>query len=145
MACRKAAYRGSGIGGRLFVEACNQYRSMGCHKIKLTAPTRDAVCFMEHQGWLSKDIIPSTGGISISGRWGNVCSLIGKQKIHVQEEFIMAWKKLGMIFDLKQHNIGWLKSHAMLPSPLVLDDRIRASILPEGDGNGHSRISFSWI
>lgn len=53
----------------------------------------------------------------------------------------MAWKKLGMIFDLKQHNIGWLKSHAMLPSPLLLDDRLRVYFTGR-DINGHSRISF---
>lgn len=53
----------------------------------------------------------------------------------------MAWKKLGMIFDLKQHNISWLKSHAMLPSPLLLDDRIRVYFTGR-DGNGNSRISF---
>ena len=53
----------------------------------------------------------------------------------------MAWKKLGMVFDLKQHNIGWLKSHAMLPTPLLLDDRIRVYFTGR-DVNGHSRISF---
>jgi hypothetical protein len=53
----------------------------------------------------------------------------------------MAWKKLGMIFDLSQHKIDWIKSHAMLPSPLVLDDRIRVYFTGR-DGNNHSRISF---
>ena len=53
----------------------------------------------------------------------------------------MAWKKLGMVFDLKQHNIGWLKSHAMLPTLLLLDNRIRVYFTGR-DINGHSRISF---
>lgn len=53
----------------------------------------------------------------------------------------MAWKKLGQIFDLKEQNIGWIKSHAMLPTPLLLDDRIRVYFTAR-DGNGHSRISF---
>ncbi len=37
----------------------------------------------------------------------------------------MGWKKLGMIFDLKDHNVEWIKSHAMLPTPLLMEDRIR--------------------
>ena len=53
----------------------------------------------------------------------------------------MGWRKLGKIFDLEKHNIGWLKSHAMLPSPLLLDDRIRVYFTGR-DENGHSRISF---
>ena len=53
----------------------------------------------------------------------------------------MAWKKLGLIFDLGCHSIGWIKSHAMLPSPLVLDDRIRVYFTAR-DERGHSRISF---
>jgi len=53
----------------------------------------------------------------------------------------MSWKKLGMIFDIKQHDIGWLKSHAMLPTPLLLDDRIRVYFTGR-DLSGRSRISF---
>ena len=53
----------------------------------------------------------------------------------------MGWKKLGMIFDLKDHNIGWLKSHAMLPTPLLLEDRIRVYFTGR-DKNQNSRISF---
>lgn len=53
----------------------------------------------------------------------------------------MAWKKLGMVFDLGRHSIGWLKSHAMLPTPLLLGDRLRIYFTGR-DFNGHSRISF---
>ncbi|MCA1985956.1 MAG: hypothetical protein LDL27_05720 [Desulfovibrio sp.] len=53
----------------------------------------------------------------------------------------MAWKKLGMVFDLSQHKLDWIKSHAMLPTPLVLEDRIRVYYTYR-DANGLSRISF---
>ena len=53
----------------------------------------------------------------------------------------MAWKKLGLIFDLTKHNIPWLKSHAMVPTPLVIHDRIRVYFSGR-DANGVSRISF---
>ncbi len=54
----------------------------------------------------------------------------------------MAWKKLGLIFDLSKHNISWLKSHAMLPTPHLLDNnRIRVYFTGR-DLNGQSRISF---
>ena len=53
----------------------------------------------------------------------------------------MGWKKLGLIFDLSQHNIGWIKSHAMLPTPLLMEDRIRVFYTGRGH-DGQSRISF---
>ncbi len=53
----------------------------------------------------------------------------------------MSWKKLGMIFNLNDNSIDWLKSHAMLPTPLLLEDRIRVYFTGR-DINGHSRISF---
>ncbi len=53
----------------------------------------------------------------------------------------MAWEKIGLIFNIKKYDISWLKSHAMLPTPLLLDDRIRVYYTGR-DENGHSRISF---
>lgn len=50
-------------------------------------------------------------------------------------------KKLGLIFDIKEHNIPWLKSHAMTPTPLLLEDRIR--VFYAGRSNhGQSLISY---
>lgn len=42
--------RGLGLGKGLFKQACKAYKSMGCHKIKLTATTLDAVKFYEKLG-----------------------------------------------------------------------------------------------
>lgn len=53
----------------------------------------------------------------------------------------MGWKKLGLIFDLKEHSIEWIQSHAMLPTPLLLEDRIRVYFTGR-DKDGCSRISF---
>jgi hypothetical protein len=53
----------------------------------------------------------------------------------------MAWRKMGLIFDLQHYHIPWLKSHAMLPTPLLLDDRIRVYYTGR-DQNGQSRISY---
>jgi len=53
----------------------------------------------------------------------------------------MAWEKLGLIFDIKKYEIKWLKTHAMLPTPLLLDDRIRVYFTGR-DEHDHSRISF---
>ena len=39
-----------GIGRMLFLEACHQYRSIGCHKVKLTTTSRKAVGFYKTQG-----------------------------------------------------------------------------------------------
>ena len=53
----------------------------------------------------------------------------------------MAWKKMGLIFDLSKHDIPWLKSHAMLPTPLVLEDRIRVYFSGR-DQSGQGKVSF---
>jgi ribosomal protein S18 acetylase RimI-like enzyme len=43
-------FRNLGIGKALFKQACKAYRSMGCHKVKLTASTPEAVKFYEKLG-----------------------------------------------------------------------------------------------
>ena len=53
----------------------------------------------------------------------------------------MAWKKLGLIFDISEHKIPWLKSHAMLPTPLLMEEKIRVYYTGR-DSKGQSRISF---
>lgn len=53
----------------------------------------------------------------------------------------MAWKKLGLVFDISKHNIPWLKSHAMLPTPLLMDNAIRVYFTGR-NLNGQSCISF---
>jgi hypothetical protein len=53
----------------------------------------------------------------------------------------MAWRKLGLIFNIRNYQSDWLKSHAMLPTPLLLDDRIRIYFTGR-DKLGCSRISF---
>jgi hypothetical protein len=53
----------------------------------------------------------------------------------------MSWKKLGLIFDICSHDIPWLKSHALLPTPLLLNNRIRIFYTGR-DLNGLSRISY---
>jgi hypothetical protein len=53
----------------------------------------------------------------------------------------MGWRKLGMIFDLSQHNIKWIKSHAMLPTPLLLEDRIRI-YFSSRNHEGQSCVTF---
>ena len=42
--------RGKGIGKALFERACDEYRSLGAHKVKLTVPTQEAVKFYENMG-----------------------------------------------------------------------------------------------
>ena len=53
----------------------------------------------------------------------------------------MSWKKLGMVFKVKEHNIDWIRSHAMLPTPIILEDRIRV-FYSARDINNNSRICF---
>ncbi len=53
----------------------------------------------------------------------------------------MTWKKLGLIFDLSKHKLEWLKSHAMIPTPLLIDRHIRIFFTGR-DNSNHSRISF---
>lgn len=43
-------FRGRGLGKALFKHACKAYYSMGCHKVKLTASTPEAVRFYEKLG-----------------------------------------------------------------------------------------------
>lgn len=43
-------HRGEGIGTRLFAEIAETYRSLGCHKMKLTASTVQARTFYERMG-----------------------------------------------------------------------------------------------
>jgi hypothetical protein len=54
----------------------------------------------------------------------------------------MAWKKLGLIFDISKHNVPWLKSHAMLPTPIFLDNNKIRIYFTGRDHNGQSRIGF---
>ncbi len=54
----------------------------------------------------------------------------------------MIWRKLGMIFDVRRHNITWIKSHAMLPTPLLMEDVIRIFYTAR-DENGCSRITYA--
>lgn len=53
----------------------------------------------------------------------------------------MGWEKLGLIFDIRMHTIPWLKSHALMPIPLLLKDKIRIFYTGR-DFNGQSRISY---
>ena len=53
----------------------------------------------------------------------------------------MAWKKFGLIFDISAHKIPWLKSHAMIPTPLLLEDKIRIYFSGR-DQKGQSQISY---
>src|SRR5688572_20098705 len=53
----------------------------------------------------------------------------------------MNWKKLGMVFDLMQQKPDWLKSHAMMPLPLEMNDRIRVYYTGR-HVDGKSRVSF---
>ncbi|CAN5375419.1 glycosylase [soil metagenome] len=53
----------------------------------------------------------------------------------------MKWEKIGLIFDLTKGKPSWLKSHAMMPLALELDDRIRIYYTGRHI-DGRSRISF---
>jgi predicted GH43/DUF377 family glycosyl hydrolase len=53
----------------------------------------------------------------------------------------MGWKKLGLVFNLQEQNIPWLKSHAMVPTPLLFEDKIR--VFYAGRSNeGESKIGY---
>lgn len=52
----------------------------------------------------------------------------------------MKWKKLGLVFNPKG-KFDWAVSHALQPTPLVLEDRIRAFVGLR-DAQGVSRIGF---
>lgn len=53
----------------------------------------------------------------------------------------MAWKKLGMVFECAKNKQSWVKSHAMIPTPLVLEDRVRV-YYSSRDTQGQSRITY---
>ncbi len=53
-----APARSTGIGKMLFEEACAHYRSIGCHKIKLTAPTEQARQFYLNLGMREEGFHP---------------------------------------------------------------------------------------
>lgn len=52
------------------------------------------------------------------------------------------WQKLGLIFKLNQHMQPWMKSHALMPTPLLLKDRIRVYFTVR-HADGASRICFA--
>ena len=53
----------------------------------------------------------------------------------------MSWEKIGLIFDVSSYNLPWLKSHAMMPTPLLLERKIRIYYTGR-DCKGQSRISY---
>ncbi|WP_156816824.1 hypothetical protein [Desulfovibrio oxyclinae] len=53
----------------------------------------------------------------------------------------MAWRKIGLVFDRSKYELDWINSHAMLPTPLVMEDCIRVYYSPR-DVNGKSRITY---
>ena len=53
----------------------------------------------------------------------------------------MGWEKFGLIFDIRVHDIPWLKSHALMPTPMLLKNKIRIFYTGR-DLNGQSRISY---
>lgn len=54
-----ARCRGEGVGKSLFEAGCSHFRTMGCHKVKLTAPTIEAVHFYEKQGMVQEGFHPN--------------------------------------------------------------------------------------
>jgi len=52
------------------------------------------------------------------------------------------WRKLGLVYSLREHGRPWMKSRAMSPQPLLFSDRIRVyfSAIEE---TGTSRISYA--
>jgi hypothetical protein len=51
------------------------------------------------------------------------------------------WEKLGLVYKVDGSH-EWMQSHAMLPTPLLLDDRIRVYFCSR-DKQGMSRITFA--
>jgi len=51
--------QGQGLGSALFHAACARYRELGAHKIKLTAPTAQAVRFYERLGFRQEGFHPN--------------------------------------------------------------------------------------
>lgn len=56
-------------------------------------------------------------------------------------DLFMNWKKLGLVFDLTKNKPEWLKSHAMTPTPLVMQDKIRVYYTGR-NMRGESMISY---
>ena len=52
------------------------------------------------------------------------------------------WTKLGEVFSLAAHGQPWMKSHAMLPTPLLKDEVIRVYFTTR-EHSGMSRIAFA--
>src|SRR5260370_582399 len=52
------------------------------------------------------------------------------------------WEKLGEVFSLRTHGKPWMKSHVMLPSPLLKEHVIRVYFTTR-EASGMSRISFA--
>ena len=52
------------------------------------------------------------------------------------------WDAIGQIFSLRAHGKSWMKTHAMLPSPLLKDDVIRVYFTTR-DQSGMSRVSYA--
>lgn len=53
----------------------------------------------------------------------------------------MSWRKLGLVFNIKEHDVPWLKSHAMMPLPVTLEDRVRVYYTGRHN-DGRSRVSY---
>lgn len=53
----------------------------------------------------------------------------------------MSWKKLGLVFDIENVQIPWLRSHAMIPTPFLMDDRIRVFFTGRNT-KGQSQVSY---
>src|SRR5688572_17101937 len=51
------------------------------------------------------------------------------------------WEKIGQVFSLRDHGKPWMKTHAMLPSPLLKEKVIRVYFTTR-ELAGTSRISF---
>lgn len=51
-------YRGKGVGSDLFSVACGRYRSLGCHKIKLTTNSERAIKFYQKMGMAIEGVHP---------------------------------------------------------------------------------------
>ncbi|MGE0932119.1 hypothetical protein [Peijinzhouia sedimentorum] len=53
----------------------------------------------------------------------------------------MKWIKKGFVFKPSEHNLSWHKSHAMTPTPLLYDDKIRVFYAGRSSV-GQSQISY---
>ena len=52
------AFQNQGMGTALFVRACNDYRAMGAHKLKLTVSRSEALAFYAKQGMVLEGTHP---------------------------------------------------------------------------------------